>query len=431
MALNPEQEQALTYAKEGKSFFLTGPGGSGKSYLLDRIYKETSDTKNTYITAMTGCAALLLGRKAKTLHSWAGIGLGREPVLNLITAIKKSARSKRRWTLTDILIVDEVSMMTPELLEKLDIIARAVRKHEVPMGGIQCIFVGDFFQLPPVNKGQEETQFVFESAIWKQIVPNTVELKQIIRQKDPIFQGILDEARYGRLTKDSVRILRTRQNLNWKGLEIRPTLLFSRKAAVDSVNATNLKALMGERHIYKATTIKEPIPSTEGLDIESEPVRWAIQKLDRDASYSPELILAKGAQVMLLTNLDFEHGLVNGSRGVVTGFQENDLKYPIVKFRSGAELAIVPATWACEEFDGISRQQIPLALAYAMTIHKAQGATLDCALIDIGPSTFECGQAYVALSRVRSLDSLYIWDLDESAFITHDKVHEFYKNLMS
>jgi ATP-dependent DNA helicase PIF1 len=129
---------------------------------------------------------------------------------------------------------------------------------------------------------------------------------------------------------------------------------------------------------------------------------------------------------MLVSNMDFELELVNGSRGVVTGFTTDELHLPIVKFRSGNPIPIGHATWDSDDIEGLQRKQIPLRLAYALTIHKAQGATLDCALIDIGSSTFECGQAYVALSRVRSLDSLYIWDLEEVAFKTNEKVSHFY-----
>jgi ATP-dependent DNA helicase PIF1 len=150
--------------------------------------------------------------------------------------------------------------------------------------------------------------------------------------------------------------------------------------------------------------------------------------MDKNGSYVPELVLRKGAQVMLLTNMDVEHGLVNGSRGVVEEFcdsPEGDGKLPMVKFRNGEVIIITPATWSSEDVDGLDRQQIPLRLAYAITIHKAQGATLDCALVDIGDNTFEYGQAYVALSRVRSLDCLYIWDLKPSAFMVHPKVKAF------
>jgi ATP-dependent DNA helicase PIF1 len=433
MALNEEQQLALTYAIQGKSFFLTGPGGSGKSFLLERIRSELENKgRKVAVTAMTGCAALLLGNKAKTLHSWASVGLAKEPASALAAKIRSSPKAFRRWLATDTLIVDEVSMLTPDFLEKLNTIAISIRRDIRPMGGLQVIFVGDFFQLPPVNKDSRNgvaTQFVFESPLWKSIMPLTVSLSKIIRQQDPTFHTILDEARIGQLSKESLDILKTRQNLPWQSLEIRPTLLFSRKAEVDHVNATNLKGLKGPRHSYKAETVKLPTESMKCFDVNSEQGQYAITRLDRDAQYMPELVLAEGAQVMLLTNLDFELELVNGSRGVVTGFTEDALHLPIVKFRSGSPMAIGPATWDSDDTEGLQRKQIPLRLAYALTIHKAQGATLDCALIDIGSSTFECGQAYVALSRVRSLDSLYVWDLEQDAFKTNEKVVAFAKSL--
>jgi ATP-dependent DNA helicase PIF1 len=431
MSLNKEQQEALNLAKKGTSFFLTGPGGSGKSYVLERIKTDLDFLdRKVAITAMTGCAALLLGTKAKTLHSWAAVGLAKEPATALVAKIRASPKSYRRWLATDTLIIDEVSMLTPEFLEKLNYIAIQIRRDTRPMGGIQVIFVGDFYQLPPVNK--EATpgttpNFVFESPLWKQIVPTTVHLKQIVRQRDPAFHKILEEARKGALSKESLEVLKTRQNLPWQSLEIRPTLLFSRKAEVDHVNTTNLKQLTGSRHIFKADTVLLPLAATAGLDKGSEQVKHAIQRLDRDAGYSSELILAEGAQVMLLKNLDYEAGLVNGSRGVVTGFTSTAVPLPLVKFRTGLPIPIGPATWESDDIEGLQRQQLPLRLAYAVTIHKAQGATLDCALIDIGSSTFECGQAYVALSRVRDLESLYIWDLEDTAFRTHAKVHEFYE----
>lgn len=430
MSLNTEQKLALDYAIAGRSFFLTGPGGSGKSYILEKIKDELEHRgKYVAVTAMTGCAALLLGKKAKTLHSWASVGLAKEPATALVTKIRTSQKSYRRWVSTDTLIVDEVSMLTPEFLEKLNYIGSQVRRDLRPMGGLQIIFVGDFFQLPPVNKDSRNgvpTSFVFESAIWKTIVPETITLQKIVRQQDPIFHKILDEARVGRLSKESMDILKTRQGLPWQSLEIRPTLLFSRKAEVDHVNETNLRSLTGIRHTFVAETVKLPIESMRLFDANSEEGKHYIARLDRDAQYMKELTLVIGAQVMLLQNLDFDLGLVNGSRGVVTGFTDDPLHLPIVKFRQGSPMPIGPATWESEDIEGLQRKQIPLRLAYALTIHKAQGATLDCALIDIGTSTFECGQAYVALSRVRSLDSLYIWDLEETAFKTNDKVLTFY-----
>ena len=428
--LTEEQRKAYQAVCSGKSIFLTGPGGTGKSFLLRFLYENVPQAtgRDVAITAMTGCAALLIGRFAKTLHSWAGIGLGRDPPLVLAQTVKRSRKPYARWRGMDILVIDEVSMLTPELLEKLDTVARIVRKCDLPMGGLQVVFVGDFYQLPPVNKENEkETQFVFESPLWKLIVQETIQLTQILRQDDPVFQKVLGEVRVGNVSQESFEILKSRKDDSWKKLAIRPSLLYSRRAMVDTINQSNLKALQGERKLFKAETVFKPIEQTKGLTESSPVVKQAIEKLDRDGQYMAELVLAVGAQVMLLVNLDHEAGLVNGSRGVVTGFEPSGA--PLVKFKTGSEISISPSTWECEDLEGVSRKQIPLKLAYAITIHKAQGATLDCALIDIGNSTFEYGQAYVALSRVKNLESLYVWDIEPTAFKTHPKVQEFYKTL--
>lgn len=431
-SLNTEQRQAFDAIASGKSIFITGSGGTGKSYLIQAIYNLIPDRtgKHVAVTALTGCAALLLGRFAKTLHSWAGIGLGRESAVTLVAKIRRSGWTLRRWLATDVLIIDEVSMMTSDLLEKLDEVARLIRRDNRPMGGLQIVFVGDFFQLPPVVKADEEGKkreipFVFESPLWPQIVNETITLKQIHRQADPIFQRVLNEARIGALTPESLQILQARQGLSWQNELIRPTLLFTRRVEVEVVNEKNLKALVGERRIYKAETVFAPLQGLQGLSQDSPNVKRAIEKLDRDAPYVPELILVQGAQVMLLTNKDPTAGLVNGSRGVITGFDA--LGIPLVQFKKGLPIPIPATTWESEDMDGLFRKQIPLRLAYAITIHKAQGATLDSALIDIGTSTFEYGQAYVALSRVKSLESLYIWDVEPTAFRAHPKVKEFYK----
>jgi ATP-dependent DNA helicase PIF1 len=429
--LTDEQRKAYKAVVDGKSIFLTGPGGTGKSFLLKTLYETIPETtgKHIAITAMTGCAALLIGRFAKTLHSWAGIGLGRDPPSTLAASIRKSGKVLRRWLGTDILVIDEVSMLTPELLEKLDQVARTLRRSPEPMGGLQLVFVGDFYQLPPVNKESgKETQFVFESPLWKQIVQETIKLTKILRQDDPVFQEILNEVREGNVSEKSINILLSRKDNSWRQREIRPSLLYTKRAYVDMINQSNLKALTGKRQTYKAETIFSPIQATLGFTESTPEVKFAIGKMDKESVYMPELELAVGAQVMLLSNLNHEAGLVNGSRGVVVGFDEDNL--PLVQFNKGTPIPIAHSKWECEDLEGVSRKQIPLKLAYAITIHKAQGATLDCALIDIGTNTFEYGQAYVALSRVKNLQSLYIWDLEPMAFKTHPKVKEFYQYLM-
>jgi len=436
--LNPGQQSAFNAIMEGKSIFLTGPGGTGKSFLIKEVYdKLSSPSHSVSLTAMTGCAALLLHSKAKTLHSWSGIGLGTDVVPLLVGKIKKSRRTLLRWMKTDTLVIDEVSMMTPELFEKLEEIARKVRRDERPFGGLQLIMVGDFFQLPPVSKG--ETAFVFESPLWTSMGLTTHALTEIVRQKNPEFQAILNEARTGTLTKASLKVLRRRMDLDYKSLEIQPSMLFTRRAEVDSINATHLKKITAEKKTYKATTIFNPITQTRDFTKTCPEVEMAVQALDKVASYSVELTLAVGAQVMLLTNMTT--GLVNGSRGVVVGFErpptkedisgakvsakDQDTLFPVVKFKGGTQL-IQFHDWELQEFPGVKRQQIPLKLAYAITIHKAQGATLDCALIDVGGRTFEYGQAYTALSRVKDMESLYIHDLAPEAFKAHPKVVAFY-----
>jgi len=421
--MDDDQSRAVELARSGKSFFLTGAGGTGKSYVIRSIVEALRrEGKDVALTAMTGCAALLLGKGAKTLHSWAGIGLGKDSVQTLVIKLRKSFRAKKNWLAADALIIDEVSMMTPELLDKLEEIGKAIRRNPKSFGGLQIILVGDMYQLPPINRDSEsEHHFVFEGAAWKRCIQDSVVLRTVHRQSDPIFLKVLDEARAGRLSQESIDILKTRRNNDWKRLEIKPTLLFTRRADVEQINMTQLQKCQGPDYTFKAKTTHSSLVSRP---TETE-LKWAVEKMDKNGSYVPDLVLRKGAQVMLLTNMDIEHGLVNGSRGIIERFCDGPEPYPMVKFRNGEVIIISPAAWASEDVDGLSREQIPLRLAYAITIHKAQGATLDCALIDIGDNTFEYGQAYVALSRVRSLECLYIWDLKPSAFMVHPKVKAF------
>jgi len=408
-SLSTEQKQAYEAVIKGESIFLTGPGGTGKSHLIGLIAQSVPSLA---ITAMTGCAAILLGHGAKTFHSWAGIGLGKDSAEFI--AKKMKSQAKKRWKDTSTLIIDEVSMLTPDLLEMIDKLAKIVRGNNKPMGGLQIVFVGDFLQLPPVARSGN-VKFAFESPVWWEIIKQTVQLKRVFRQKDPVFQGILDEARVGELSAESLTTLKTRCDLSWDHEPIQPTLLFSRNVQVDSINKANIDSLEGETHVYRAR-----FPSG--------------QALPDDIGFVPELTLKVGAQVMLVTNLDQNKGLVNGSRGVVVQFIKEStrdvltgedvtdgISYPVVRFRNGRMETMKYHSW-----NELFVQQVPLRLAYALTIHKAQGATLDCALIDIGPSTFEYGQAYVALSRVKSIDSLYVHEVSAGAFRAHPLVKKFY-----
>jgi ATP-dependent DNA helicase PIF1 len=420
-SLSPEQKEAFDAIRAGESVFLTGPGGTGKTFLIDHIRNNLAG-KTIAVTALTGCAALLLGSDAKTIFSWAGIGIGKDSREKYVDQLRMMKHLSKRWRETDILIIDEVSMMTPELLELLEYLGRTVRPtyrsspSPLPFGGLQVVLVGDFLQLPPVEKGEQ--QFAFESPVWNQVVKRTIHLKRIYRQTDTAFQTILDEARTANLSAASYKILESRMNLPWKDELIKPTLLFTRRAAVDAINNNSLAKLTGETQTYKCKTLPVKCAPSEVAKI--------VEKMDRDANYVVDLSLKVGAQVMLLKNLEPELGLVNGSRGVVVSFQEFPPYLPKVQFKDCTRI-IKPEIWASNHEPPIQREQIPLRLAYALTIHKAQGASLDSALVDIGDSTFEYGQAYVALSRVRSLEGLYVHDLSPAAFRAHPTVKAFYE----
>ncbi len=433
--MNEEQRFALEKIREGKNVFLTGPGGTGKSFFIEELRNDFAESGlKIAITALTGCAAILLGHGAKTLHSWAGIGLGKGSVGDLVAAICRNRKAAKNWMTTQLLIIDEISMMSAELFEKLDGVAKVVRRSSAPFGGLQLLLVGDFYQLPPVVDSVSEAQalFCFESPSWAAAVHETVILKQIHRQTDADFKNLLEHVRVGNMRSEDADMLRSRMGLDWDALEIRPTLLFARRAMVDKINSANLGALSGETITWKAKTLFTADDTADRLRHDPEELTRAVAKFDMDGPYDETLTLKDRAQVMLITNLDLDRGLVNGSRGIVVGFDRTSAEpLPIVQFLNGQRVIINRHSWGLDDFKNTVRSQIPLRLAWAGTIHKSQGATLDCALIDIGRTTFEYGQAYVALSRVKSLESLYIHDFAETSVKAHPKVKAFYETMTS
>jgi ATP-dependent DNA helicase PIF1 len=439
-SLTEEQRAVFHHLLRGENLFLTGGGGVGKSFLLSVIATELPAWRkkwegrvvNLQMCAMTGCAALLLGHRAKTLHSWSGIGLGKGTVRELFVKIRKNGRAMRNWLSVDMLIIDEVSMLTAELLDNLNALAKMLRKNDRPFGGIQLLLVGDFYQLPPIRKGGAEGSgaplYAFEAECWPEVVPTAYELTVILRQREEAFQRVLMEARRGELSAASCAVLKERwEGHNWRAGKIRPTLLFPRRAEVDTINEANFRSLLGRKETYEAKLVlqgKAPI----GFDMQGEAFLRAVQQFDSDAPYVTELDLVEEAQVMLIANIEPEAGLVNGSRGVIIGFCPATGN-PIVEFMNGRREVIGRHAWPIEEYHFVSRTQIPLRLAYAFTIHKSQGSSVDCALVDIGSGNFEFGQAYVALSRVRSLEALYIYDFEPRAFRAHPRVKAFYQEM--
>jgi ATP-dependent DNA helicase PIF1 len=427
MELSPEQERALDMAIRGENVVLHGSAGTGKSYVLRTITSwAKANNKVISVTAYTGTAAQNLDiPNAGTLHSWAGIGLGAGTVDELIVKVR-NGRAKQRWEFTEILIIDEMSMIQEILFTKLDRIGKAIRgRPDLPFGGIQVILSGDFYQIPPVDNkgGHPHKLFAFESTSWQAMFPrkeSIVHFDTIFRQRDPVFRAILQDMRVGVCTEESQAVLRARcipAPVQASG--IKPTRIFSKRLDVAVVNQMELALLPGEEKMWRATwSVDPPAPW-----VTSAMVTNRLDMVDKNGQYDVELRLRVGAQVVMKKN-DKDRGLVNGSRGIVLSL--NDGGNPVVRFLNGSEFTIVPASWEVGKVEGtdidIIRTQIPLRLAYAATVHSSQGQTLDFAEVDLGSSIFEAGQAYVAASRLQTIEGMFISAFNPAKIRAHPKV---------
>jgi ATP-dependent DNA helicase PIF1 len=438
MSLSEEQEQAFNLYASRKNVFITGPGGTGKSALIRKIWlHSTSQSKKIQVCALTGCAAVLLRCRAKTVHSFAGIGLGNGDPIDIVTKITKSKYKKRAWLDVEVLIVDEVSMLSKRLFELLDFVAKTVRRNDKPFGGIQLIFSGDFYQLPPISDTREPPEFCFESPLWSETFPKEshVQLIKIFRQSDQVYVSILNQIREGKMKRSSINILETCVGRPIpEDSKITPTKLYPIRSKVDEINATEMSKLTTEAIEYPVKIVNiAPTTSEERRELS----KFTKEEIDKETAYLQSTLLNNdvlqlkvGAQVMCTVNLDCGTGepvLCNGSQGIITRISATGV--PIVCYTNGIEMAMDYHTWASEKMPGVGVASIPLILAWALTIHKSQGATMDMAEIDVGSSIFECGQTYVALSRVKSLDGLYLTSLDISKIKINKKVHDFYRGL--
>ena len=418
-----------------QNIFITGPGGSGKSALIKYIYEDaTRKSKNISVTALTGCAAVLLNCKAKTLHSWAGIGLGNAEADFIVEKIEKNRFKKKVWRETDILIVDEVSMMSLKLFELINLVGKEVRKSNRPFGGIQVIFSGDFYQLPPVASGSanlEDSQFCFESELWPILFDpvNQIALKKIFRQKDEVYATILNQIREGKLKRKSYELL-----MSYVGKSvpedslIMPTKIFPTRSKVEQINSREMEKLSGDVHTFELKKLANLTEKKEYYTADEKEQEW--KYLANNLMCESVIHLKIGSQVMCIINKELDDGqiLCNGSQGIVTGFAGPCAI--LVKFTElSQEIPLLAHTWVSERSPGLGVSQLPIILAWAITIHKSQGASLDMAEFDVGSDIFECGQTYVALSRVRSLEGLFLKSFDLSKILINKKVQEFYSKL--
>lgn len=426
MQLSHEQIQAFNKYIDGENVFITGPGGSGKTELIRAIYKRSMREKeNIQVCALTGCAALLLQCHAKTVHSWSGIGFGNGGIDTILSKIRANSYKLRAWLEIKTLVIDEVSMMSLKIFELLDVIGRNLRNRlDVPFGGIQVIFSGDFYQLPPVGTiGDVDTfRFCFESETWNECFHRScqIQLVKIFRQSDNVYATMLTQIREGKITRKSLNLLMT-----YVGREKPPEMvipqLYPVRHKVVQINNLKMAELSGEEHSFCMK--KHAHAHTH---VSTEKVTAELNHLESTIMCEPILKLKQGAHVMCVANLlvDDTHAICNGSQGVVTSFSFTGL--PVVKFNNGVEITMNSHMWESEHIAGVWISQIPLILAWAITIHKSQGSTMDCAEIDVGSGIFECGQTYVALSRVKSLHGLYLTSFDVSRIKINKKVQQFY-----
>ena len=436
------QEDAYNKFKTGMNLFITGPGGTGKTTLIHRMTDYLNSCNVSYkVCALTGCAALLLGQQATTFHSWSGVGLCRGSLEECVRNVLKNKFTTLRIKKTRVLFVDEVSMMSKKLFD----IFYEIVSHINPR--MQIIFTGDFFQLPPVGNASEPdtSAFCFESEHWMTLFPaqSHIELTHIYRQNDPTYIDLLQSIRVGNITQEQIEILRSKVSIE-PDLEmtggVAPPKLYSIKRQVDTYNYLTFAELEGEvkEYTYKAITHLKTwndsgIPLTkEVLDscskLSPAATEYEVSSILSLANCREKLSLKVGCTVMLTMNLDLEAGLCNGSQGVVVGFTSNG--YPNIKFKTGVH-PISPIIWQSENYPTIGISMMPLILSWAVTIHKIQGTTLDNAVMDLGNTVFEYGQIYVALSRVKSLEGLFLEGFNPKKIKANPKVIEFYQTHFS
>lgn len=407
---------ALKVLKTGANVFLTGEPGSGKTHTINQYIKYLRDYDiEPAVTASTGIAATHIG--GLTIHAWSGIGVKRELTEYDLDKIMQNERVVKRVRTTRVLIIDEISMLSAGTLTMVDQVCRsALRKPSLAFGGMQVILVGDFFQLPPVVRRNDDTlpqlgftnidthsQFAFESPSWKSLNPLVCYLSEQHRQEDATFAKILSSLRSGTMTDTHHAHLQKRIGTSTKS---GGTTLFPRNADVDRINESELDKIHGTLRMYSMTSSGNPN---------------LIEHLKRGCLSPEKLSLKIGARVMFTRN-DQERQYVNGTTGTISGFETGSLA-PMVKTVSGKLITVEKAEWVVES-EGkklASITQYPLRLAWAITVHKSQGISLDSAVIDLSQA-FEYGQGYVALSRVRTLKSLTLLGVNKRAFEVHPEV---------
>ncbi|OGI17592.1 MAG: hypothetical protein A3J63_03890 [Candidatus Moranbacteria bacterium RIFCSPHIGHO2_02_FULL_40_12b] len=408
------QKTALEILKRRHNVFLTGAAGSGKTYLLNQ-YIQYLKNKNigVAVTASTGIAATHMN--GTTIHSWSGMGIKDKITENDLRRISRNYRAQRRMDKTSVLIIDEISMLHAHQMDNADKICRHLKGELfLPFGGLQVVLCGDFFQLPPVQKNKnEKAKFAFESDVWKKMEIKICYLDEQHRQEDRQILDLLNDIRGANVNEKTWKTILSRKNKEVAG-DIKPTKLFTHNIDVDSINDKELQK------------IKE---KSLGYAMRFSGSKKMVELLKRGCLAPEKLVLKKGARVIFIKN-NFDEGYVNGTVGEVVGFNYEN-KFPIVKTLKGRKIVVSPGVWEIEENNSVLARikQIPLRLAWAITVHKSQGMSLDMAEIDLEKS-FEYGMGYVALSRVKTLSGIKLLGINKMALAINDEIYELDKELL-
>ncbi len=397
------QDTALAILKTGANVFLTGEPGAGKTYVINKYinWLEAAGL-SVAVTASTGIAATHIG--GLTIHSWSGVGtrdtLSRYDLDQIATKEKLVKRIKR----TQVLVIDEVSMIDGKMLDMVDVICRTIRQSQEAFGGMQVVCVGDFFQLPPIARQGEMMRYAFESRAWENIRPLVCYITEQFRQDDELLLSLLGSIRKGEIEEDHYTLLREQVDIAYEDIE--PTRLYTHNADVDAVNSAKLAELRGAAKSFKM--------SARGNKIYQESlIRTCL---------SPSILSLKEDAMVMCTKNNFEAGYVNGTLARVVAFDSYE-GYPIIETSDKRRITIEPVSWEVAEDGKIlaSIEQLPLRLAWAITVHKSQGMSLDAAEVDLSKS-FVYGQGYVALSRVRSLAGLKVLGINLNALMVDPKI---------
>ncbi|MBK5215495.1 MAG: AAA family ATPase [Candidatus Pacebacteria bacterium] len=407
------QEQAFLIMKTGVNIYLTGSAGSGKTFLLNKYisYLESHDI-SVAVTASTGIAATHMN--GMTIHSWSGIGIRNYLEEKDLEQLEEKKYLWKRFEKARVLIIDEVSMLHASQLDMVERVCRRFKRNDKPFGGLQVILSGDFFQLPPINKSSDENEsgMIFNSKAWEILNPAICYIEEQHRQEDDVLTEILNTIRTNSTEEKHFELLKSRIGAKLKS-DVKATKLYTHNVNVDDINNIELSLIENEERISHMTST--------GPEMLTDILKKSCLAHDK-------LKLKVGAEIMCIKN-NFEEGYVNGSRGKIIGF-EKESGNPIIELYNGKKITLKPEVWAIEEDGKIkaSVSQIPLRLAWAITIHKSQGMSLDNAEIDLSRA-FSYGMGYVALSRVRSLEGISLVGFNYESLQVDPKVLEFDQEL--